>query len=181
MNLETERLILRPWREEDAETLYEYARDPEVGPAAGWLPHADVEDSRNIIKRVLSKEGTCAVILKALGDKPVGSVGVFPTDAETGKGEPEIGYWIGKPFWGQGYIPEAVRALQEYVFTETDARRCWCAHFEGNDKSRRVIEKCGFTYQYTGESGPWPSGGMRVTHFYCVTKEEWLTSFRESK
>jgi len=173
MILETRRLVLRPWREEDAEVLYEYARDPDVGPAAGWKPHVDVEDSRNIIRTVLSKEGTLAVTIKALGDKCVGSVGFFPTDAEGGEGEPEIGYWIGKPFWGQGYIPEAVRELQRYIFEEMGAPRCWCAHFEENGKSRRVIEKCGFTYQYTGESGPWPSGGIRPTLFYRITKEEW--------
>jgi len=173
MILETERLLLRPWRDEDAEDLYEYARDPQVGPSAGWMPHVDVEDSRNIIRTVLSAEGTCAVTIKALGDKGVGSAGVFPSDAEEAKGEPEIGYWIGRPFWGRGYIPEAVRGLLAYVFTETDAPRCWCAHFEGNDKSRRVIEKCGFTYRFTAESGPWPSGGMRATRFYCITKEEW--------
>ncbi len=173
MILETERLVLRPFAEGDAEDLYEYAKDPEVGPRAGWTPHVDVEESRIIIRTILSAEGTCAVTIKALGDKPVGSVGVFPSAAERIRGEPEIGYWIGRPFWGGGYIPEAVRALLGRVFTETDAPRCWCDHFEGNDKSRRVIEKCGFTYRFTAESGPWPSGGMRTTRFYCIKKEEW--------
>ncbi len=173
MRLETWRLLLRPWREEDAETLYGYARDPDVGPAAGWKPHTSVEDSRNIIRTVLSKEGTFAVTIKALGDESVGSVGVFPTEAEGGKGEPEIGYWIAKPFWGRGYIPEAVRELQRYVFEDLGAVRCWCAHFEGNEKSRRVIEKCGFTYHSARMTGPWPAGGMRQTRFYCLTREDW--------
>jgi len=181
MILETERLLLRPWREEDAEDLYEYAKDPNVGPAAGWNPHVDVEDSRNIIRTVLSKEGTLAVTIKALGDKCVGSVGVFPSDGGEAEGEPEIGYWIAKPFWGQGYIPEAVRELQRYIFEEMGAQRCWCAHFEGNEKSRRVIGKCGFSYRFSIDTGPWPSGGMRPTRFYCITKEEWLTFFRERK
>ena len=73
--LETERMILRPWREQDAAALYEYARDPRVGPAAGWPAHTSVDDSRQIIKDVLSADETYAVVLKG-GDKPVGSIGL---------------------------------------------------------------------------------------------------------
>lgn len=76
MTLETERLLLRPWREEDAEELYKYARDPEVGPAAGWPVHTSVDDSRGIIRNVLSAEGTFAVVLKETG-LPVGSIGIM--------------------------------------------------------------------------------------------------------
>lgn len=62
--LETDRLILRPWDEADAEYLYNYAKDDRVGPIAGWPVHTSVENSREIIKNVLSKEGTYAVVLK---------------------------------------------------------------------------------------------------------------------
>lgn len=62
--METERLLLRPWQESDAEALYRWARDPEVGPAAGWSPHTSVENSREIIRTVLSEEGTFAVVPK---------------------------------------------------------------------------------------------------------------------
>ena len=107
MELETKRLILRPWTLEDAEELFRYAKDPEVGPAAGWDPHTSVENSREIIKTVLSEEGTFAVVRKETG-LPVGSAGYFQTKAQGSEtGEMEIGYWIGKPYWGEGYIPEA--------------------------------------------------------------------------
>ena len=72
--IETERLILRPWQESDAEELYTYASDPAVGPPAGWPPHTSVENSREIIKGVLSKQETYAVCLK--NGKPVGSIGL---------------------------------------------------------------------------------------------------------
>ena len=62
--METERLLLRPWQESDAEALYRWASDPEVGPAAGWSPHTSVENSRDIIRTVLSEEGTFAVVPK---------------------------------------------------------------------------------------------------------------------
>ena len=75
--IETPRLILRPWREEDAADLYRWASDPEVGPAAGWAPHESVEDSRNVLRTILMKPDTWAVTLRP-SDEPVGSVGLFP-------------------------------------------------------------------------------------------------------
>lgn len=105
MNLETERLILRPWDESDAEELYRYAQDPDIGSIAGWPPHTSVEDSRGIIRGVLLASETYAVVLKETG-KPVGCVGLFrgeegniPLDAD----EAELGYWIGKPYWISGF------------------------------------------------------------------------------
>ena len=68
MILETQRLWLRPWQESDAEDLYAYASDPAVGPAAGWPPHTSVDNSRDIIKNVLSAPQTYAVVLKETGE-----------------------------------------------------------------------------------------------------------------
>ena len=113
--LETERLLLRPWEEKDAAALYEYAKDSRVGPAAGWPPHTSVENSLEIIRGVLSAPETYAVVPKSLGE-PVGSVGIMlpgKGSAPMAAHEAEIGYWIGVPFWGQGLIPEAVRALHK--------------------------------------------------------------------
>ena len=70
MILKTERLLLRPWNESDAESLYEYAKDPRVGPVAGWPVHTGVENSREIIRTVLSAPETYAVCLKG-DDRPV--------------------------------------------------------------------------------------------------------------
>ena len=171
--METERLLLRPWQESDAEALYRWASDPEVGPAAGWSPHTSVEDSRNIIRTVLAKEGTFAVVPKDGNGDPIGAIGVFPTEIPEGRGEPEIGYWIGRPFWGQGLIPEAVRELLRWCFMERGAARVWCGHSPGNDKSRRVIEKCGFTYVCDGPSVLWPDGQERPTCYYAIAREDW--------
>ena len=74
--LETKRLYMRPWEEADAEILYQYAKDEAVGPAAGWPVHTSVENSREIIKGVLSEPETYAVILKETGE-PVGSIGLM--------------------------------------------------------------------------------------------------------
>ena len=176
MILETERLLLRPWRAEDAEELYKYASDPQVGPIAGWSPHTSVENSMEIINDVLSQPENYAVVLKETG-KPVGSAGIMRQGAgsATMSGtEAEIGYWIGVPYWGRGLIPEAVRRLQRRCFLELGCVGIWCGYYEGNEKSRRVQEKCGFTYRYTQKDHVC-SLIDRVCdeHFTYITREEW--------
>ena len=130
-------------------------------------------DSREIIRTVLSEPDTFAVILKERPDEPVGSIGVFPTEAPEIGSEPEIGYWIGRPFWGQGLIPEAVRELLRYCFEDKGAQRVWCSHYAGNEKSKRVIEKCGFSLQLTCERPALVDDALRPTLFYALTKEKW--------
>lgn len=154
--IETERLILRPWRESDAEALYRYASDPDVGLSAGWLPHRSVEESREIIRTVFSAPEVYAVVIKD-SDEPVGCCGLVPGEEKhsqaIGDDDAEIGYWIGKPFWGMGLIPEAVNALVGHARDVLQKKNLWIAFFDGNDKSRRVAEKCGFTYHHTEVSG----------------------------
>ena len=175
MILETKRLCLRPWEETDAEKLYDYAKDPRVGPNAGWLPHTSPQDSLTIICQVLSDPETYAVVPKEIGH-PVGSVGLMvgkQSNLELPDTEGEIGYWIGVPFWGQGMIPEAVQEMLRHGFCDLGLKKIWCAYFEGNNKSKRVQEKCGFHYQYTRNSW-WPAlGEERTEHVNCILREEY--------
>ena len=121
--METERLILRRWTEDDAESLYKYAQNPAIGPIAGWPPHTSIENSRKVIRDIFSAPETYAVVLKETNE-PIGSVGIMFSDglhsAEMEEGDAEIGYWIGVPFWGQGLIPEAVNRLLIRCFDELD-------------------------------------------------------------
>lgn len=173
MTFETDRLLLRPWREEDAEALYEYARDPAIGPPAGWLPHTDAEDSRRIIRTVLSSPETYAVCLKADG-KPIGSIGFHRNDLAESEDEYELGYWIGRPFWGQGLIPEAAREMLRHAFEDLGMSRIWCGHYDGNDKSRRVQEKLGFIYHHTTEGIELEQlQEIRTGHVMIMTRETW--------
>ncbi|WP_130811209.1 GNAT family N-acetyltransferase [Olsenella sp. Marseille-P4559] len=176
MTHETVRLMLRPWEEADAEDLYRYASHPEVGPIAGWPMHTSVENSRQIIRDVLSAPETYAVMLKETG-KPVGSIGLM-IGAESNVGIPdseaEIGYWMGVPYWGRGLIPEAVRELMRYAFDDLGMERLWCGYFDGNEKSRRVQEKCGFRYHHTAQNVPCQIGGLlRTEYATCIMREEW--------
>lgn len=175
MELQTPRLLLRPWEESDAEALYELAKDPDVGPAAGWNVHKDVEESREIIRTILSAPGTFAIFGRRDGQLR-GSCGFFPTRAQGAEaGELEIGYWVGKPFWGRGIAPEAVEALLAHCFTELGAESVWCAYFDGNEKSRRCQEKCGFRFHHTERDVFWAvTGEVKTEHYSVLTLAEWL-------
>ena len=106
MILETNRLMLRPWSETDATDLFVQASHSEVGPAAGWPVHQSVEESREIIKTVLSQPESYALVLKETG-QVIGGIGLMigkKGGLELADSEAEIGYWIGHSFWGQGLI-----------------------------------------------------------------------------
>lgn len=174
--IETARLILRPWQESEADSLFKYAGDPDIGPVAGWTPHTSIENSLEIIRTVFSAPETYAVVLKETGE-PVGSCGIMSTDglhsATMKSGEAEIGYWIGKPYWGQGLIPEAVNALLDKCFNELELDAVWCGYYDGNTKSKRVCEKCRFKYHHTNHDILSPLGDRRTEHFYIMTKEDY--------
>ena len=177
MEFKTDRLILRPWEETDAESLYEYAKSPEVGPVAGWPAHINIDDSIEVIQKVLSQPETYAVCLKK-DNRAIGSVGLISpqvSNTNINVDEVEIGYWIGVPFWGNGYIPEAVRRLQQYAFEELGCSAIWCGYYDGNKKSKRCQEKCGFVYHHTEKNKPCElMGDIRTEHFTRITKEEWI-------
>lgn len=177
MNLTTERIVLRPWRESDAEALYEYAKDDRVGPVAGWPVHKSVEESREIIRTVFSQDGVFAVTLKG-DDKAIGCIGVIrgaKSNFQIGDDEGEISYWIGVPFWGQGLIPEAMRRVIRYAFEDLNLKRLWCGYFDGNEKSRKAQEKCGFRYHHTCEETYYPlTDDNRIEHVSILTYYEWI-------
>ena len=178
MTLETERLILRPWEDSDAEECYRYAKDPRVGPICGWRPHRDIENTRQVIREILQVPETYAVVLRETG-LPVGSISLmFRSDLAEGEDEAELGFWLGVPFWGRGIIPEASRELLGHGFEDLGLARIWCGYYDGNIKSKRAQEKIGFRYIRTSHDVPVPQmGETRTGHVNCMTKEEWKTKY----
>jgi len=149
VRIETERLILRTWRESDVEDFYEYAKVDGVGQMAGWSPHKDIEESAKILGFFIRDKKTLALELKENG-KVIGSLGLEEREGEPevpeGSMGREIGYAIGKEYWGRGLVPEAVKAVIDYCFKELGFDWLTCGHFVWNHQSRRVVEKCGFRY-----------------------------------
>lgn len=149
--LETERLILREWNLNDIEDLYDYAKDPRVGPNAGWPPHKDLETGRGIIEGFMKEQQVYAIELKDI-HKVIGSIGLHHRIIDENLealAHREIGYVLHPDYWGQGYIPEAVKRLLDYGFHELQIDVIWCGHFDFNERSKRVVEKCGFRYNFT--------------------------------
>ena len=176
MILETERLILRPWEESDAEDLYKYAKDPDIGPIAGWPAHQSVEESRDVIRNVLNGKECYAICYKVNG-KPEGPIGTIELKLNghnaitTRDDECELGFWIGKPFWGQGLMPEAIKAILRHAFDDLGMQKVWCGYYDGNEKSKRVQEKCGFQYQKTTENADVPLlHEKRTEHWNLIMK-----------
>ena len=177
MILETNRLILRPWDETDAESLYEYAKSPLVGPAAGWPVHTSVENSLHLIRHVLSVDETYAVTIKNENEnKAIGSIGLMvgeKSNFKIGEYDAEIGYWIGVPYWGQGLIPEAMLELMRHAFDDLFITTIWCGYFDGNEKSKRAQKKCGFRFHHTEEKYWAIANETKTIHVTCINKEEW--------
>ena len=140
--------------------------------------HTSVENSREIIKSVFSSPDTYAIVLKETM-QPVGSIGLMIGSASNigiPDTEAEIGYWIGVPYWGQGLIPEAVREIMRHGFDDLSLEKLWCGYFDGNTKSKRVQEKCGFRYHHTREKVPCAlEDVLRTEHITCLSKVEWIS------
>lgn len=151
VEIRTERLLLRPFRESDLEDLYEYCKVDGVGQMAGWKPHESMAESREILNHFL--EGKKTFALEHEG-KVIGSLGVekyneyFFPQLSPYQGR-SIGYVLSKAYWGRGLMPEAVKAVKEWLFETQQLDFVNVGHFHWNKQSARVIQKSGFCYMGT--------------------------------
>ena len=175
--LTTSRLILREWKEEDSQDLYEYATSELVGPNAGWLPHKNEEESKEIIKMFIKNENTYAIVLKS-ENKVIGGIGIHdrkPDDTLVNLKQRELGYVLNPKYWGKEIVPEAVNELVRYSFEELNLDLVWCGHFDFNKNSKRVNEKCGFKYKLTKDEKIKLLNNKQVTTlYYCIYKSEYF-------
>lgn len=150
VQIETERMLLREWRETDLEDLFAYASVEGVGEMAGWPHHTSEETSMMILDSFIQSKNVFAVVCKESG-KVMGSLGLHNS---WGNDEPiyealrlkEIGYVLGKEYWGKGLMPEAVKGVIQYYFDQDVLDAFTIGHFNVNHQSRRVIEKIGFEF-----------------------------------
>ena len=152
--IETDRLILRPFTQNDLNDFFAYASVPGVGEMAGWPHHETIETSQKILNMFMEEKNVLAIFHKESG-RVIGSFGFHDSwanydDRYKDKRLSEIGYVLSKEFWGQGLMPEAVKAALEYGFTVMNLEIIGVCHFAANHQSRRVIEKSGFTPVSTG-------------------------------
>ncbi|MDF7665488.1 GNAT family N-acetyltransferase [Bifidobacterium sp. ESL0745] len=209
MQITTERLILRPWKHDDhaeAESLFRYASDPEIGIRCGWMPHRNVEESLNTLDNVFTGDENYAITLRG-NDSPIGAIelkkaepgdhaGEFVREAIDGHslfegvdeskleqalahddGDRVLGYWIGRPFWGQGMMTEALQAMIRHAFVDLKCNAVWGGHYVENPASGKVMEHCGMRAVCRKDGDYFPlidrsyDAILRV-----ITKDEWEQS-----
>lgn len=176
----TDRLVIRPWNISDSSDLYEYAQSKLVGPSAGWKPHKSEDESKEIIKRFIRCNDSYAIVLKEEG-KVIGGIGLHkrkPDVSLKDLEQREIGYVLNPKYWGKEYIPEAVNALVNYGFTQMKLDLIWCGHYDFNNNSKRVNEKCGFKYKFTKKERLERLDNIEVNVlYYGISKNEYEKNF----
>lgn len=191
--LETDRLILRPWRESDAPALFAIAKDPEVGPNAGWIPHESVEYSRTIIRTIYLKRTVFAIVPKPglvdcmgipiTSGFPIGNVtlAMGPNKARgTRENQAELGYWLGRRYWHLGFASEAAFEAICYGFRNLNLDQIWCTYYKGNTRSRRVMKRLGFYWHHTIKSSYNPMLKTSQTEYYnCFTRDDFEQLYGE--
>lgn len=147
--LETQRLILREFKEEDLTDFYEYASVDGVGEMAGWSHHENIETTKEILNSFIKDNKVFAIVYKE-NNKVIGSLGVEKYGMEDKLDEfknlygREIGYVLSKDYWGKGIMPEAVKCVINYLFDECNLDFIICGYYLFNNQSKKVQEKCGF-------------------------------------
>lgn len=150
-NIFTERLILRPFLISDLEDFYNYAKVEGVGEQAGWPHHDSIDTSRTILEKFISEDKVFAIVHKS-DNKVIGSIGIeeyqedeFDLNFKCLKGR-EIGYVLAKDYWNHGYMSEAIKAIISYLFDDIRLDFIVCGFFNENIRSKRIQEKCGFSF-----------------------------------
>lgn len=173
MKLKGNRIIIRSLNFNDADDYYEYGRNPNVGPNAGWKPFPNKEISNRLLSsHILSKE-TFAIALKD-SNKLIGSISIYNQAIRKYKKVKSLGFSLNYDYWNQGYMTEAVKLVLDYLFNYTDCKIVEVGHHVDNYNSKRVIEKCGFNYDGTFNSYKVLYDGRIIdASFYSITKEEY--------
>lgn len=177
-SLETNRMILRPWKVADLDDFYEYAKNPNVGPNAGWEPHKNKVISLEILQSFIEKGETRAIIYKE-NNKVIGSIGVHYDEKRNGANAKMIGYVLSENYWGKGLMSEAVKEVIKYLFEEEKYDVISCYHYPFNLRSKRVIEKCGFKYEGTLRLvSKIFDGSVHDDVCYSITREEYFSDIK---
>ena len=149
MELYTNRLLLRPFREDDAEAVYQYSKGPNVGPNAGWKPHGSVEESADILRVVFLNQPSVWAVVRRSDGRLLGSCGIIHDPKRENEAARMLGYALGEDYWGKGYMTEAVQAVLNAGFYEMGLELVSATCYPDNARSKNVLQKCGFQYDGT--------------------------------
>ena len=173
--LETDRLLLRKVRMEDAPDIFEYASDPNVPIYMPWEPHQSIQETYEYLERVMeryrqSRPGPWAIVHRR-DAKMIGTCSFSKWEREDNRAE--IGYVLNPRYWGQGYMSEAVRAIVAFGFRELGLNRIQARCDVPNVGSARVMEKAGMTFEGVLRQLLLVKGSYRDLKIYSILRSEW--------
>ncbi len=175
-NIETERLLLRRFSLEDVEAMYRnWASDPEVTKFLTWPPHGSADVTGMLLKDWVSSYSRedyyqWAIVLKEHGNDPVGSISAVHVNDDLDI--IHIGYCLGRNWWHQGIMSEALKAVMDYFFDRVGANRIECLYDPRNPHSGMVMKKCGMKYEGTLRSSARNNQGICDACWYALLRSD---------
>lgn len=177
--IETNRLILRGWEIDDYLDMYEINSDEKVNLSAGCAVVKDIEKIKDSLNLIIPQNQSYAIVLKT-ENKVIGTIGmdeIAPDKSLKDLKQRYIGYRLNSKYWGKGYATEAAQSFIKYLFENYSLDLIWSSHYDFNERSKRVIEKCGFRYKFSRSKTVKALGNRILTEFfYCLTKNEYIKS-----
>ena len=176
--LETPRLILRPFREADIPDIVALLQEPDIHRTTLHIPYPYAEQHARawLAQQQKSREegtGYTFAVLRKEDQQLLGAIDIRPHMAHR---KAEVGYWIGKPYWGRGYATEALKAILRFGFETLNLNRIYATHFAENPASGRVMQKAGMTYEGVMRQAIYKDGRFHDQLMYAILREEWNAS-----
>jgi len=184
--IETPRLVLRPIARDDVDALWPYVSDPELPKMVSWAAHRDRADTVAFVEHQLEglARGTDLTWGIALEGRVVGCIGLGGITWQFRAwriDRAELGYWLGRPHWGQGLMSEAALAATQWGFETLGLHKITIGCVEGNLASQRIIEKLGYRFLAVHEEDFWRDGRWQAHRRYELTTTEWVDSARTQR
>ncbi|MFV0351691.1 MAG: GNAT family N-acetyltransferase [Oscillospiraceae bacterium] len=178
--IETPRLLLRDWRREDIEDVYEYSKHPQVGPNAGWAPHVNKKQTKEVLRLFAAAQEVWAIYHKADG-RVIGSIGLHAAPQIQGMYARELGYALAPQYWNMGYMTEAAQAVIGFAFGPMGLERLSAGHFPENQRSQNVLVKCGFVNEGQMRSARRQyDGTVHDIVIYSLLKQDYQAKIKET-
>lgn len=172
--IDSYKILIRHFCLNDLFDVYEFCKDPDVGPRAGWKAHQNIEETKSVLINMINSKDSFAIVDKKT-NKVIGSIGLYKDNKREDPNCRMIGYVLNRSYWGKGIMKEAVLSLINYVFKNTSIMILSIYHFPNNFQSKRVIEKCGFLYEGNIRRASRLYNGAIVDNIsYSLTREEFL-------
>ena len=174
-HIQTDRLLLRPFEQSDIPDIVQLLQDPAIAAttlnvpypytpehASAWLQYQQQEEAAGT--------GYTFAVVRQHDSVLVGAIDIRPRERHD---KAEIGYWIGRPYWGQGYATEAARAIIRFGFEELGLNRIYATHFTGNPASGRVMQKAGMQFEGVLRQDVRKGERYHDHAVYAILRQEW--------